>query len=59
MNNKSKNERPINQGLAAKHVFSKNGSVFVRSSQNLEMDEWSAINFHWMPVLQLNKELGY
>lgn len=57
MNNKSKNEESINQGLVTKHVFSKNGSVFVRSSQNLGMDEWSAINFYWMPTLKLEKEL--
>ncbi len=56
-NNKSKNERLISQGLMAKHVFSKNGSVFVRSSQNLRTDEWSAINFYWMPMLKLEKEL--
>ena len=57
MNNKSKNEPSINQGLVAKHVFSKNGAVFIRSSQNLEIDEWSAINFYWMPMLKLEKEL--
>lgn len=57
MNNKSKNEQSINQGLVARHVFSKNGSVYVRSSQNLRADEWSAINFHWMPMLKLEKEL--
>jgi len=56
-NSKSKNEQSINQGLVAKHVFSENGSVFVRSSQNLEKDEWSVINFFWMPVLNLEKEL--
>ncbi|MEX0313522.1 MAG: hypothetical protein AB3N18_05050 [Allomuricauda sp.] len=57
MNNKSKNEQSINQGLVAKHVFSKNGAVFVRSSQDVEIDEWSAINFYWMPMLKLEKEL--
>ncbi|WP_190810769.1 hypothetical protein [Flagellimonas sp. S3867] len=58
MNNKSKNEQSINQGLVAKHVFSKNGAVFVRSTQNLEIDEWSAINFYWMPMLKLERELA-
>ncbi len=57
MNSKSKNKQSINQGLMAKHVFSKNGAVFVRSSQNVEIDEWSAINFYWMPMLRLEKEL--
>lgn len=58
MENKSKNnEQSINKGLSSRYVFSENGSVFVRSSQNLEVDEWSVINFFWMPVLQLEKEL--
>ncbi|WP_205728942.1 hypothetical protein [Flagellimonas onchidii] len=57
MNSKSKNKQSINQGLMAKHVFSKNGAVFVRSSQNVEIDEWAAINFYWMPMLKLEKEL--
>lgn len=56
-NNKSKNEQSINQGLVARHVFSENGSVFVRSSQNLDTNEWSVINFYWMPVLKLEREL--
>ncbi|WP_284042147.1 hypothetical protein [Flagellimonas myxillae] len=42
----------------AQHVFSENGSVFVRSSENLQTDEWSLINFHWMPVLELERELS-
>lgn len=57
MNSKSKNEQSNNQGLMARHVFSENGFVYVRSSQNVRKDEWSAINFHWMPVLKLEKEL--
>ncbi|SHG71272.1 hypothetical protein SAMN04488116_2219 [Flagellimonas flava] len=56
-NSKSKNQQSITNGLVAKHVFSENGSVFIRSSQNLETDEWSVINFYWMPVLRLEREL--
>lgn len=56
-NNKSKNGLSINQGLMAKHVFSENGAVFIRSSQSLQTDEWSLINFYWMPVLELEREL--
>ncbi len=59
MNNKSKNEQSINQDLVAKHVFSKNGTVFIKKCDNLKTSEWSAINFYWKPVLELNKELGY
>lgn len=58
MDKQSKNEQSINQGLIAKHVFSNNGEVFVRSSQNLEKEEWSAINFYWMPVMELNQTLA-
>ncbi|WP_165819326.1 hypothetical protein [Flagellimonas aquimarina] len=57
MNNKSKNNEQSIKGLSSRHVFSENGTVFVRSSQNLEMDEWSVINFFWIPVLKLEKEL--
>ncbi|MBS9462719.1 hypothetical protein KIM67_09870 [Flagellimonas sp. 389] len=51
------NDNSTNKGLMAKHVFSNDGAVYVRSSQNIEMDEWSVINFYWMPVLQLEQEL--
>ncbi|MEO9512079.1 MAG: hypothetical protein ABJN84_02095 [Flavobacteriaceae bacterium] len=51
MNNKK------NTGLSSRHVFTENGSVFVRSSQDLGTDEWSVINFYWMPVLRLEQEL--
>nr|WP_299070826.1 hypothetical protein [uncultured Allomuricauda sp.] len=51
------NNEPKNKGLSSRHVFTENGSVFVRSSQNVEADEWSVINFYWIPVLQLEKEL--
>lgn len=58
MNNKSKNkEQSINKGLAAQHVFSKNGAVFVRSSLAMKIDEWTPINFYWRPVLELEREL--
>lgn len=57
MNSKSKNNEKSVKGLSSRYVFSENGSVFVRTSQNLEVDEWSVINFFWMPVLQLEKEL--
>ncbi|TXN37288.1 hypothetical protein FVB32_03100 [Flagellimonas hymeniacidonis] len=58
MNNKSKNNnQSINKGLSSRHVFSENGAVFVRSSQHLESEEWSAINFFWIPVLKLEKDL--
>ncbi|UII81173.1 hypothetical protein [Flagellimonas sp. CMM7] len=57
MSNKSKNNEQSLKGLSSRYVFSENGAVFVRSSQNLEVDEWSVINFFWMPVLQLEKEL--
>lgn len=58
MDNKSKNNKQsIQNGLLAQHVFSKNGTVFVRSSQVMKMDEWAPINFYWRPVLELEKEL--
>ncbi|MFD2100620.1 hypothetical protein [Flagellimonas iocasae] len=55
---KSKNEQSINQGILTSHVFTQNGTVFLRSAEEVGVDEWSAINFHWMPVLQLERELG-
>ena len=59
MANKFKSEKMSFQtGLASKHVFTENGTVFIRSAQTLENDEWSAINFHWIPVLKLERELG-
>ncbi|MBO0323873.1 hypothetical protein J0X14_16300 [Muricauda sp. CAU 1633] len=58
MANKSKNEQSINQGILTSHVFTQNGMVFLRSAEEVGADEWSAINFHWMPVLQLERELG-
>ena len=58
MANKSNPEQPMANGLLANHVFTENGIVFIRSAQQVEQDEWSAINFYWMPVLQLEQELG-
>ncbi|MDC6366107.1 MULTISPECIES: hypothetical protein [Flavobacteriaceae] len=59
MINKSKNvKQSIHKGLSTNHVFTDNGTVFIRSAQTLENDEWSAINFHWIPVLKLERELG-
>lgn len=59
MANKSKNNRQsLHQAVVARHVFTQNGTVFLRSAQNLEMSEWSAINFYWMPVLKLERKLG-
>ncbi|MCL6274637.1 hypothetical protein M3P19_11500 [Muricauda sp. 2012CJ35-5] len=58
-NNQSKNEQSVNHDLVTKHVFTENGAVFVRSSENLNADEWSLINFHWMPVLELERELRF
>ena len=55
---KSKNEQSINKGILASHVFTQNGTVFLRSAEEVGMNEWSAINFHWMPVLKLERELG-
>lgn len=53
-----KNKQSINTGIMANHVFTQNGAVFLRSAQNMGMDDWSPINFHWMPVLKLERELG-
>ncbi len=59
MANKSKNNgQSLHQAVVARHVFTQNGTVFLRSAQNLEISEWSAINFYWMPVLKLERELG-
>lgn len=58
MASRSKNEQLINKGILTSHVFTENGTVFLRSSEDVDINEWSAINFHWMPILQLERELG-
>ncbi|MEW2921033.1 MULTISPECIES: hypothetical protein [Flavobacteriaceae] len=58
MASRSKNEQSINKGILTSHVFTENGTVFLRSSEDVDINEWSAINFHWMPILQLERELG-
>ena len=58
MARRSKNKQSIYKGILTSHVFTQNGTVFVRGAEDVGTDEWSAINFQWMPVLQLERELG-
>lgn len=39
------------KALSSRHVFSENGFVFARSTRKLGKEEWSPINFHWMPFV--------
>ena len=52
------NGQSINRGIVANHVFSQDGTVFLRNIDDVDMEEWSPINFFWMPVLKLERELG-
>lgn len=58
MTSKSKNGilhgRPY---IQARHVYSQNGEVFIRTAQLVQKEEWSPINFFWQPVLQLERDL--
>ncbi|MEZ4810241.1 MAG: hypothetical protein R2819_07760 [Allomuricauda sp.] len=53
-----KNEQSTPKGILANHVFSQDGTVFLRTTNDVDMEEWSAINFYWMPVLKLERELN-
>ncbi|MEO1487228.1 MAG: hypothetical protein AAFU57_15895 [Bacteroidota bacterium] len=58
MTNKSKNEIFSGRSsIQTRHVFSQNGEVFIRTAQLVHHEEWSPINFHWKPVLQLERDL--
>ncbi|MEO0507640.1 MAG: hypothetical protein AAF090_15905 [Bacteroidota bacterium] len=58
MTSKSKNEAfRKGVGIQTRHVFSENGEVFIRTAQLVHQEEWSPINFHWKPVLQLERDL--
>ncbi|MEL6305165.1 MAG: hypothetical protein AAFQ20_10280 [Bacteroidota bacterium] len=58
MTNKSKN-KVFSKGadIQTRHVFSQNGEVYIRTAQMVHQEEWSPINFHWKPVLQLERDL--
>lgn len=48
--------------INSKVVYAKDNQVFLKNSTHLSVvskkeEEWSAINFQWIPVMNLNKEL--
>ncbi|MFC4096833.1 hypothetical protein [Euzebyella saccharophila] len=42
--------------IETRHVFSKNNQVFLKSTDLLSND-WSPINFQWIPVLKMREQL--
>ena len=42
----------------ALHIFSNNNKVYL-TNNNLKETEWSPINFHWIPIQKLRKELNH
>lgn len=57
----------FNCTIQARYVFTENNQVYLKRStseiegtiSNGNDDEWSPINFQWIPVFELNKELNY
>ncbi len=49
--------------IPTKHVFSENNQVFLKKEKKKismeihDIDEWSPINFQWIPVMALHKNL--
>lgn len=48
--------------INSKVVFTENNQVYLKNSSQLSVvstkeEEWSAINFQWIPVMNLNNEL--
>lgn len=45
--------------IETKHVFTQNNQVYVKNhSQEHQIEDlWSAINFQWIPVLQMKEHL--
>lgn len=39
--------------ITTKHVFSENNQVYLRIDKSIDedLDEWSPVNFQWVPVL--------
>ncbi len=40
------------------HAFSKKTKVFMKENGHGEKEKWYPINFHWIPVVRLNKDLN-
>lgn len=47
--------RKLNAIINTKYVFSKNNQV---SLKNKVDDEWFPINFQWIPIVELNKNMN-
>ncbi|WP_276166868.1 hypothetical protein [Zobellia alginiliquefaciens] len=46
--------------IETQHVFSENNQVYLKNDSNsnrLNVEEWSPINFQWIPVTQLKERL--
>lgn len=43
-------------GMNALYVHSKNNKVYLKS--NDEPNEWYPINFQWIPIIKLNKNMN-
>jgi hypothetical protein len=55
----------INNLIKTKYVFAKNNQVYIKNTSkisseentNLKQEEWTPINFQWIPIVELNKNL--
>ncbi|MDO6808983.1 hypothetical protein Q4603_10185 [Zobellia galactanivorans] len=48
--------------IETQHVFSENNQVFLKnncSNNTLTEEQWSPINFQWIPVVQLQERLTH
>lgn len=47
--------------IPAKHVFSENNQVFEKqaSGDHDHYHQWCAINFQWLPLVELNKKMNH
>lgn len=48
-----------NASIGTKAVFSENNQVYLKNNiDNMNgLEDWSPINFQWIPVIELQKEL--